>query len=570
MLLVALLVAPVLPAQAPATPRSYERFAVVCQSREAAAAGAAVLARGGNAVDAAVATAFAMAVTYPAAGNIGGGGFLVLFAPAREEGGAVVAETLTTFDFRERAPARAHPRMFLDEKGEYDATRHHWSHLAVGVPGTVAGLGLAHSRHGRLPWQELLAPAVKLAREGFPVSAGLAESIVEVIDDLRPAPSARRQFTREGRRPLRPGELLVQPELADTIERIANHGAREFYTGRTAELLVREMERGGGWITAADLVGYRAVERPAIVGTYRDVTVASMGPPSSGGIALVEMLNILETFDLRESGPGSAATVHLMAEAMRRAFADRARFVGDVDFVDVPIERLTSKSHAAELARSISTRRASSSSPTTFTWPPESDETTHISIVDGDGMAVSLTTTLEQSFGARIVVPGAGFLLNNQMGDFNGAPGLTTDTGLIGTPPNLAGPGKRMISSMTPTILLRDSGSGRRLAAVVGSPGGRTIINSVLGVVIQFVDFGRNIQEAVDAPRVHHQWLPDVVWLERGFSPDTRRLLRELGHDVRLRDGPQGSVMAIAPDPESGRLRIGRDRRRPGSAAAGR
>ena len=561
-------------AQSPVVPASYAHYAVVCQSPEAARVGSEILARGGNSVDAAVATAFAMAVAYPAAGNIGGGGFLVLYAPgaAAPAGGA---DLLTSYDFREKAPAGAHPKMFLDDAGNYDRVRHHSSHVAVGVLGSVAGLALAHSGHGRLPWKAVVLPAVALARDGFPLSVGLAHSLASVVDSFQPPEVARAIFTVEGR-PLKPGERLIQRDLADTLERIANVGPREFYGGRTAALVVTEMMRGGGLITAQDLADYRAVERPPISCLYRGHVVVAMGPPSSGGVALAEMFGILEGFDLSASGAGSAKVVHLLAESMRRAFADRARYLGDIDHVDVPISRLTDGKHTAALRATISPRRASKSSPERFSWPRESEETTHISVVDRDGMAVSLTTTIEQSYGARIIVPGAGFLLNNQMGDFNAAPDLTTRNGLIGTPPNLAAPEKRMLSSMTPTVLLKaepdnDAKTRRhRLVGVLGTPGGRTIINSVLGVIIHLIDFGKNIQEAVDAPRVHHQWLPDVLWLEPGSSPDAVALLRGFGHDVRVRAGAQGSVMGITGDPRAGRLEVGVDRRRYGAASAGR
>jgi gamma-glutamyltranspeptidase/glutathione hydrolase len=548
-------------AQTPAAPLVYEREAVVCQSPHAAAAGARLLVAGGNAVDAAVAAAFALAVTYPEAGNIGGGGFLVLHVPG--EGGA--APAWTTFDFRERAPARAHAAMFLDAQGRYDPGRHHRSHLSVAVPGSVAGLALAHQRHGKRPWKEVLDPAIDLARRGFPLSRALAGSLAREAPSFQPAPSAARAFQKDGRA-LQAGEVWAQEELAATLERIAREGPREFYEGETARLVVREMERGGGYVSAADLAEYQAIERPPLVGRYRGFTIVCMGPPSSGGVALLECLNILEGYDLAALGDLSAAFVHRAAEALRRAFADRARHLGDPDFVEVPLAELVSKDHAARLRAGIDPARASRSDPERFEWAPEGEQTTHLSVVDAGGMAVSLTTTLEESFGARIVVPGAGFLLNNEMGDFNAGPALTNREGLIGTPANLAAPGKRMLSSMSPAIICE----GGELRAVLGSPGGRTIISTVLGVVLRLIDFRRPVQEAVDAPRLHHQWLPDVLWLERGFSPDSARILEGFGHQLRWREGPQGSVMAITRDPARGILEVGVDRRRDGGASAGR
>ncbi|MBI4586048.1 MAG: gamma-glutamyltransferase [Planctomycetes bacterium] len=549
----------VLAAQVPVASLVFEKYAVASQTRESSEAGAEALSRGGNAVDAAIAAAFALAVTYPQAGNLGGGGFMVIHFP-RGAGGP----RQTTIDFREAAPAKAHARMFLGEEGKYDARRHHWSHLAVGVPGTAAGLGLAHARYGKMAWKELLAPAIRLARDGFTATRGLTASLQPVLGQLQP-PEAARFFMKDGR-PLQPGEVWAQPELAATLDRLAGSGPAEFYRGETARLLVREMDRGGGWITREDLAGYQAVEREAVRGTYRGWEVISMGPPSSGGAAIIEMLNLLEGDDLAHAGWGSAASIHLMAEAMRRAFADRARWLGDPDQNSIPLPDLLSKAYAARLRQTISEHAASRSSPGSFEWPEEGRETTHLSTVDGNGMAVALTTTLEQPYGARIAVPGAGFLLNNEMGDFNAAPELTTREGLIGTPPNLAAPRKRMLSSMSPTVILKDG----ELVAVLGSPGGRTIINTVLGAVTNLLDHRMRIQEAIDAPRLHHQWLPDELWLERGFSPDTLRLLEALGHTVKIHSIPQGSVMAIARDPKTGRLEAGVDRRLPDGAAAGR
>jgi gamma-glutamyltranspeptidase/glutathione hydrolase len=542
-------------AQSPVAPFRADKALVVSQSRLASDAGVEVLRRGGNAIDAAVATALALAVTLPEAGNIGGGGFLVVLLP---DGSS------TSFDFRERAPAAARADMFLGKDGKYDPKLHHWSHLAVGVPGTVAGLHLAHERLGRLAWKDLVEPAVKLAREGFPLTRELAESLESLLPEFRKHAATLAQFSREGQ-PYREGEVLRQPDLARSLERIRDGGAEGFYRGETAELLVREMERGGGLITLRDLEEYRAVERPAVRGSYRGLEVISMGPPSSGGVALVEMLNVLEGFDLRALGLRSAEESHLIIESMRRAFADRARHLGDPDCVALPVERLTSKDYAASLRAGIDRRAASRSAVEDVQQPKEGSETTHLSVVDSERMAVSLTVTLEDWFGVRFTVPGAGFLLNNEMGDFNPQAGLTTEKGLIGTAPNLAAPRKRMLSSMAPAIVARE---GKPLL-VLGSPGGRTIINTVLEVIVNFVDHGLPVQEAVDAPRFHHQWLPDRVLAERWcFSPDTRKLLEAMGHRIELHTEAQGDVMAIAVRPGGG-LEAGVDRRRPDGGAAG-
>ena len=530
------------------------RAMVVSQDAIASAVGAEVMREGGNAVDAAVAAALALAVTYPTAGNIGGGGFLV-YRPA--EGDPVA------YDFRETAPGRSSPTMFLRE-GEYDPVLHHNSHLAVGVPGTVAGLHLAWTEQGTLPWPTLVDPAVRLAREGFAVSDALARSLAGVLPRMAPYPASVSQFSKNGE-PYRAGEVLRQGDLARTLARIAEQGPDGFYRGETAALVEREMQANGGIMTRADLAAYRAVRRTPLAGAYRGHEVLSMPPISSGGAAIVQMLNILEHDDLAASGFGSAATVHLMIEAMRRAYADRARYLGDPAFNPaMPIERLTSKAYAAELRRTIDDGRASASSPESFEWPREGGETTHLSVVDGARNAVSLTYTLEQGYGSKITVPGAGFLLNNEMGDFNAGPGITTERGLIGTAPNLAEPGKRMLSSMSPTIVTRDG----QLVLVTGSPGGRTIINTVLQTILNVVDFGMNVQEAVDAPRIHHQWLPDVTRYERwGLSPDTLALLEGRGHDM-VETRVQGAVSAIYYDAEADVLEGAEDRRRT-SAAVG-
>jgi gamma-glutamyltranspeptidase/glutathione hydrolase len=533
---------------------------VVSQNFMASQVGIEVLWAGGNAVDAAIATAFTLAVTHPAAGNIGGGGFL-LYRPAS---GDPVA-----YDFRETAPAGSSPTMFLTA-GKYDEKKHHESHLSVGVPGTVAGLHMAWRAHGKLPWRRLLDPAIAMAREGIVVTPGLARSLRHVLPEMKPYPASVAAFTRKGV-PYEAGDLLQQTDLADALERIADRGPAGFYEGKTAELIEAEMKAHGGLITRADLKAYRAVKRVPLHGMYRGYDVLSMPPISSGGTALLEMLNVLEGYDLKAKGFASADTVHLMTEAMRRAFADRARYLGDPEVnPGMPIARLTSTDYARTLRATIDEKKASTSSPSTFEWPAESHETTHLSVIDAERNAVSLTYTLEDSYGAKIVVPGGGFLLNNEMGDFNAGPGLTTDKGLIGTEPNLALPGKRMLSSMTPTILSKDG----KVFLAIGSPGGRTIINTVLEVIVAMVDFGMNVQEAIDAPRFHHQWLPDRILAERyGLSPDTIALLRARGHEVKEGEGDQatqGVAEGVAYDAAADTLEGGTDRRAPDGAAIGR
>ena len=526
---------------------------VVSQNHAASEVGAAVLREGGNAMDAAVATAFALAVTHPTAGNIGGGGFLV-YRPAAGEPVA--------YDFREMAPASATPEMWL-ENGEYSFELHHLSHRAVGVPGTVAGLHLAWEQRGSLPWERLVRPAVELAREGFPVSHGLAASLARVLDRMQKYPASVAQFSKNGV-PYEPGEILRQPDLADSLERILENGAAGFYTGRTADLLVAEMEANDGLITHEDLAAYEAKVREPIRGEYRGYEIISMPPPSSGGVALVEMLNILEGYELGDAGFGSAKNLHVMAEAMRRAFADRALHLGDPDFNPaIPIDRLTSKRYATELRATITEKEASVSSPESFEWPTEGEQTTHFSVVDRERNAVSLTYTLEFGYGSGIVVPGGGFLLNNEMGDFNAAPGLTDERGLIGTDPNLAEGHKRMLSSMTPTIVAKDG----ELFMVTGTPGGRTIINTVMQTILNVVDHGMNAQEAVDAGRIHHQWLPDRINFEsRKFSPDTVSLLESYGHSVN-EIAAQGAAEVIVHLIEEGILEGGVDRRAPDGGA---
>lgn len=510
---------------------------VVSEHWLASEAGRDVLAAGGNAVDAAIATGFALAVTHPSAGNIGGGGFMVIRFPNG---------TATTIDFREKAPLGADPRMWLDEQGAYSAQTHHNSHKAVGVPGTVAGFDKAHKLFGSMNWERLVYPSVALAEDGFPVAEGLARGLASLVQRVE-YPATRAAFSKNGA-PYAVGDTLRQPDLAKTLQRIMLNGRDGFYRGETAQMLAAEMRRGGGLITETDLGIYQAQERTPVRGHYRGYEIISMPPPSSGGVAMVTMMNILERYDLASMGHNTAPYIHHLAEAMRRAFRDRATYLADQDFVDVPVHRLISKSHADELRADLDPAKASVSAPSDVGQGYESMETTHFSVVDGNGMAVSVTYTLEAGYGSGIVVPGAGFLLNNEMGDFNAGPGLTDERGLIGTSPNLARPEQRMLSSMTPSIVAKDG----KLVAVVGSPGGRTIINTVLQVILNVIDFGMNIQEAVTAPRIHHQWLPDRIRIEDGgVSEYTVEQLEAMGHDVSV-GGSQGTAHSIMIDPSTG------------------
>ncbi|MBI4428387.1 MAG: gamma-glutamyltransferase [Ignavibacteriales bacterium] len=495
--------------------------------------GVDILKKGGNAVDAAVATGMALAVVHPAAGNIGGGGFMIVVT---KDGQA------TAFDFREKAPAMAHEKMYVDSQGKYIRNLNHEGYLAVGVPGTVAGFDLALRRFGRKSWKELAAPAVRLAENGFSLNWALAEEFKQLRGELKPYPASLKAFYRKDGTAYEAGDVWKQPDLAKSLKRIQDSGRDGFYKGQTARLLAADMRKNGGLITEADLASYEAKERSPLRGSYRGFEVISMCPPSSGGTALIEMLNILEGFDLKSYGHNSAQYLHVLTESMRRAYADRALHVGDPDFIpEMPIDKLISKEYAEELRRNISLTHSSKSNPEKFNEAYESSQTTHYSVVDAEGNAVVVTYTLEDGYGSKIVAEGLGFLLNNEMGDFNPAPGRTDTTGMIGTKPNLVSPGKRMLSSMTPTIIVKDG----KPWALIGSPGGRTIINTVLQVTLNLIDFSMNISEAITAGRVHHQWLPDVLRIEKfATTADTYRLLEGIGHRIDFTRS-QGSVMGI-------------------------
>ncbi len=533
---------------------------VVSTSGIASDAGAAILGKGGNAVDAAVATAFALAVTYPAAGNIGGGGFMIVRLPNGRT---------TAFDYRERAPLKATQDMYLDAEGKIDRSLTAAGYLAPGVPGTVRGLELAHRTFGKLPWKDVVMPAVRLAQEGFLISESLAQSLNRQLEGVMGRyPASVAAYGKPDGGKWNAGDRLVLGDLGATLAIIAEQGADVFYKGRIADLIEQDMQANGGLITKEDLAAYQARVRVPLKGKYRGYEIISMPPPSSGGVALIEMLNILERFDLRRSGRYSPQTLHYMIEAMRRAYLDRARFLGDPDFVKVPVSDLTSKKRAKNLAAGIHPKAATPSTELgkdiITVADSESDETTHFSVLDRDGMAVASTYTLEGSYGSRVVVKGAGFILNNEMGDFNKKPGETNLTGDIGTAANLIVPGKRMLSSMTPTIVTR----GGKLVLITGSPGGRTIINTVLSVVLGVTEFGMNGREAVDSARMHHQWLPDSVTLEEGAVPaETLAGLGEMGHRAKMQ-GRQGDAHTIYVDPRTKKAYGVNDRRSADSKAS--
>jgi gamma-glutamyltranspeptidase/glutathione hydrolase len=501
---------------------------VITTSAPASDVGAGILKKGGNAVDAAVATAFALAVTHPSAGNIGGGGFMVI---------RLADGSSTTVDYRERAPLRSTPTMYLDSAGKIARQRTATGYLAPGVPGTVRGLALAHSKYGRLAWKDDVMPAVELAEKGFVLSSALARSLNrEVAERMAPYPASVAAYGKPGGGEWVAGDTIRLRDLGRTLRAIATKGPNAFYTGWIADSIAASMSRNGGLISKRDLAAYQAKTRTPLHGTYRGFDLITMPPPTSGGVTMLEMLNVLERFDLARLGDMSPAALHVEIEAMRRGYLDRARFLGDPDFVKMPIARLTSKTYAKSLAASIDPTHASSSLElgrdiVTQVASTEDDETTQFSIVDHAGNAVSNTFTLEGGFGSHVVVDGAGFILNNEMGDFNKKPGETNLAGDIGTPANLIVPGKRMLSSMSPTIV---SKSGK-LFMVTGSPGGRTIINTVMEIVLGVIDFGLDARQAVDNPRFHHQWLPDTVTFERDAIPDSvASQLRSMGHAVKF------------------------------------
>lgn len=530
---------------------------VVAQERLAAKVGADVMARGGNAVDAAVATGFAMAVTYPRAGNIGGGGFMVIHS-------AVTGEDIT-IDYRETAPAAATRDMFLGSDGQPDIAKSRDSALGIGVPGTVAGLALALQKYGsgKFTLSDTLQPAIALARDGFVLSDDLADTLPDWRRRLSRWPTSLRMITRADGTALRPGDTLVQSDLAATLTAIAAQGPRGFYEGPVAAKLVDGIREAGGIFVLDDLRNYQPVVRPPVRGSYRGYDIVSMPLPSSGGTVLVETLNILEGFKMQELPQGSASSLHLLIEAMKRAYADRARYLGDPAFVNAPITTLLSKDYAAKQRASIDLARATPWTDALSAVPPrEGQNTTHYSVVDAAGNAVSNTYTLNFPYGVGLVADGTGVLLNNELDDFTAAPGASNAFGLVGFEANLPGPGKRPLSSMSPTIVLKDG----KPVLVTGSPGGSRIISTVLQVIVGVLDYRMDVDAAVAAPRLHHQWLPDEVRIERGFSDETLTALKTMGHRV-LEPMGQTSANSIAVTPAG--LLGAPDPRTRGAAAEG-
>jgi len=527
---------------------------VVTQDPHATQVGIEVLANGGNAVDAAVAVALTLAVTHPQAGNLGGGGFLVY----RKLDG-----TVATIDFRERAPKSATRDMYLKADGSVDNDKVQLGVTAAGVPGSPAGMLHALQKFGTKNLAELARPAIRLAREGFTVDQHLAGSLRAKRRQLSRFESTRKVFFRDGA-PLGQGDVLVQTDLADTLQRFAEGGHKGFYEGETARRLAAHMERDGGFVSVDDMKAYAPAEREPLRTNYRGYEVISMGPPSSGGVAMIQMLNMLSAYDLASFGWGSSDYIHLLTEVMRRAYADRGRWLGDPDFYEVPIEGLISMEYARQRGASIDLDKMSKVAPGVPPGAKESDDTTHFSIIDRDGNAVSCTTTINSTFGSCCIADGCGFFLNNEMDDFSAKPGVPNQFGLIGGKANAIQPGKRMLSSMTPTIVCKDG----QLRYVIGAPGGGRIITAVMQVLLNCVDHGMPLKRAVEAPRVHHQWLPDhIQWEALSLPRDVRRALAAKGH--HFRKTPRGIALVFAAELRPDGTRIGvADVRSGGSAAA--
>lgn len=546
-----------LQAQSDLEPVRGPRGMVATSNEIATRIGVDILKNGGNAVDAAVAVGFALAVTHPTAGNIGGGGFMLI----RMDDGRYAA-----IDYREAAPAAATRDMYVNEAGEVIPGSSTIGHRAAGIPGTVAGLALALEKFGSMSWPEVIEPARKIAAEGFAVPQALADDLREA-SVLAQFPESRRIFLNDGKY-FTEGDRLQQPDLAETLARLKEHGPGEFYKGRTAQFIVDEMKTGGGLITLQDLQSYRPVIREPLRGTYRGHEIITMPPPSSGGVALIEMLNMLERHDVPSLGHNSSAKYHLLIEVMRRAYADRAEFMGDPDFVKIPVRELVSKEYAARVATSIDLDRATPSSEFKHgdPIPYESPQTTHFSIVDAAGNAVANTYTLNTDYGSGVTVRGAGFLLNNEMDDFTSKPGVPNAYGLIQGERNAIAPGKRPLSSMTPTIVLKDG----KLFLVVGTPGGSTIINTVLQVIVNVIDHDMNIRQAIQAPRIHHQWLPDRVdWEPSCFSENVQAALEKMGHKLASKERSLGDAQGIMIDLSTRTRRGASDSRRRLGAAIG-
>ena len=508
---------------------------VVSQRKIASEVGAQILKEGGNAVDAAVATGLALAVVLPRAGNLGGGGFMIIHLKEEDRNIAI--------DYREKAPSGAFRDLFLDENGNYDKKKAQFSLLSAGVPGSVAGFHHALMNYGTLSWEEVLKPAIRLAEEGFEIPHDLANTLASKRYRARLSSNeaAAKVFYKEDKSLYKAGEILVQNDLANTLRQLSEFGPEAFYKGEIAKLIVKEMERNGGLITLEDLSNYKIAERKPLNGQYKDYKIVSMPPSSSGGTHLIQMLNMLEEFPIKEMGFGSAESIHILAEVMKRAYADRSKYLGDTDFYKVP-SSLTSKDYAKSLNAFISKDKITPSDEISAgnPFPYESPDTTHFSVMDSFGNAVSNTYTLNFSYGSGMMIPGTGMLINNEMDDFSSKPGTPNGYGLLGSEANAIEGNKRPLSSMTPTIIFKND----EPYMVFGSPGGSRIITTVLQVALNVMDHDMNIAQAVHSPRIHHQWLPEILMIESGFGPDTERLLTEKGYKL-YPSSTMGSVQAI-------------------------
>ncbi len=507
---------------------------VVSQRTIASEVGAEILRNGGNAVDAAVATALALAVVLPRAGNLGGGGFMLVYSQELKKTVAI--------DYREMAPLQASRDMFLDEKGNYDRRKAQFSLLSAGVPGTIAGLYYALNKYGTLSWGDVLNPAIELAEEGFVVSHDLSSVLSNYKNRLTANEATAKAYYKKNKETYSAGEVIKLPDLAWSLKELKKVGPDAFYKGKIAEKIVAEMELNGGLITAKDLANYKVKERLPLQGTFKGYEVVSMPPSSSGGVHLIQMLNMLEPFSIKEMGFGSAQSIHLMSEVMKRAYADRSKYLGDTDFVSVPLKGLTAKEYAKELLKDISLTKVTSSKNISNgnPLPYESPDTTHFSVMDSKGNVVSNTYTLNFSYGSGIVIPGTGILMNNEMDDFSSKKGVPNAYGLVGYEANEIEGQKRPLSSMTPTIVFKN----KKPYLVLGSPGGSRIITTVLQVALNVLEHDMSVKQAVVSPRVHHQWLPDILLMEEGFSPDTITKLKDMGHTIRS-SRTMGSVQAI-------------------------
>ena len=508
-----------------------EKAAVVSAHPLASEVGKLILEKGGNAIDASIAMQYALAVVYPNAGNIGGGGFMVYYDKDGNN---------HTIDFREKAPLAAHKDMYLNEEGNAVSTMSQDGHLSVGVPGTVGGLFLAHKKFGRLPMQDLVAPAIKLAKEGFAITEMEAKGLENVAKDFVKYSTVSSAFLKDEK--WQAGDVLIQEDLANSLQRISDQGQAGFYEGETAALIVAEMKRGGGIITLEDLKNYQPIEREPVEFSYKNFHIVSMGLPSSGGVLLQQMFGMLEAYPIKEYGFQSVEAVQLMVEISRRAYADRTEHMGDPDFVSVPLNKLLDKEYILHRMSDFTPGKATLSSAVEggLVQVEEKEETTHLSVVDEEGNAVSVTTTINGLYGSRVVVGGAGFILNNEMDDFSAKPGAPNLFGLLGTESNAIEPGKRMLSTMTPTIVLKN----KKPYLVLGTPGGSTILTSVFQTIINIIEFELSVEDAINKPKFHHQWQPDLIFIEEGFSESVKNNLEEMGYKFKVRS-PIGQTEVI-------------------------